>query len=481
MSEWSPCPACGTENGASSSVCRICGYRLDAADGSDSHKCARCGAGLGAGFEFCQTCGLRVHSRRPRPVTSSLKLVQRGPGGEPQVGEIGDVGAAMGVEASGAQPVPSRTAEASHEVPSRMPEAPSSQTAASPPTPRPQGAASPPTPISQSAASPPTPQQAASFQSAPTPGSQSAASPPTPQQAASFQSAPTPAQPAASVPMQPAGQIAFTPEPQARVAAAAQGQGQPPAPPDWTPPEQTRPSPGQPSAPMSNPRRAPGANALRLVLVQRDGSEGEVVPLGDAPLTIGRTHADLRFTGDEFLEATHARIEPIPPARGELGGVRVIDLGTHNGVFLRISRPEAVYPGDLFLLGHHLLRLENVPPAGREQDAPHGVKRFGTPLLPAWGRLVLIGAGGAEAESHYLRHLQVVFGRELGDIVFPADPFVSWQHAQLTAEVRADGMGVTLTDLRSANGTYLRTRGDVILQPGDMFRVGDQIFRVRMH
>ena len=81
----------------------------------------------------------------------------------------------------------------------------------------------------------------------------------------------------------------------------------------------------------------------------------------------------------------------------------------------------------------------------------------------------------------------MVFGRELGDIVFPADPFVSWQHAQITMEAGSPGPGpdapvsVTLTDLRSANGTYLRARGDVILDPGDMFRVGDQIFRVRMH
>jgi len=149
---------------------------------------------------------------------------------------------------------------------------------------------------------------------------------------------------------------------------------------------------------------------------------------------------------------------------------------------VRITRPEAVFPGDRFLLGHHLLRLENIPPEGREPElGADGVRGFGTPLQPAWGRLRLIGPGGAEAETHYLRHPQVLFGRELGDIVFPADPFVSWQHAQLSMELREGGMSVTLTDLRSANGTYLRAREDVMLQPGDMFRVGDQIFRVRMH
>jgi len=244
----------------------------------------------------------------------------------------------------------------------------------------------------------------------------------------------------------------------------------------WLPPAAPRISQAGSSSPAPAPRRAPGASRLRLVLVQRDGSEGEVIPMGDAPLTIGRLQGDLRFPADEFLGPAHARVDPLAT------GVRLSDLGTRNGIFVRISRPEPVFPGDLFLLGHHLLRLENIPAAGRELDpGPDGVRGFGTPLQAAWGRLVLLGPGGVEAETHYLRHPQVVFGRELGDIVFPADPFVSWQHAQLGVEVASEAMGVTLTDLRSANGTYLRARGDVILDPGDMFRIGDQIFRVRMH
>ncbi len=244
----------------------------------------------------------------------------------------------------------------------------------------------------------------------------------------------------------------------------------------WSPPAAPRISQPGSTSPAPAPRRAPGASRLRLVLVQRDGSEGEVIPMGDAPLTIGRFQGDLRFPTDEFLGSAHARVDPLPT------GVRISDLGTRNGIFVRISRPEAVFPGDLFLLGHHLLRLENIPSAGREQDpGPDGVRGFGTPLQASWGRLVLLGPGGVEAETHYLRHPAVVFGRELGDIVFPADPFVSWQHAQLSVEVAGEAMGVTLTDLRPANGTYLRARGDVILDPGDMFRIGDQIFRVRMH
>jgi pSer/pThr/pTyr-binding forkhead associated (FHA) protein len=370
MSEWIPCPACGSESGPEASACAVCGYRLDV-ETRDSGKCARCGSGLGQGFEFCQICGLRVQSRRTRPVTQSLRLISR-PRGEP--------------------------------------------------------AAS--TPVSTPAIVAP---------------------------AASFEPPAATPEPAAATPVAP-------------VAAAEAPVA------EWTPPTQQRVSPAPSSTgPTPAPRRTPGASKLRLVLVQRDGSEGEVIPLGDAPLVIGRWQGDLRFPADEFLGASHARVDPAPD------GVIVSDLGTRNGIYCRISRPEPVFPGDLFLLGHHLLRLENIPLAGREQEpGSDGVRGFGTPLQPAWGRLVLLGQGGAEAETHYLRHPQVVFGRELGDIVFPADPFVSWQHAQLVMEVGATTT-VTLTDLRSANGTYLRARGDVMLQAGDMFRVGDQIFRVRMH
>ena len=376
MSEWIPCPACGSESGPEASACVVCGYRLDDPKRDPvPGKCARCGSALGETFEFCQICGLGVHVRLPRPQTESLRLV--------------------------------------------------------PPRPRGKGAKKTPTVAPQ-----PSPEIGLS------PGFSPGGS----------------ADGGASVAAAPGAALAR----------------------EWSPPVAPLPAlvsvaPGVVGAsPM--PRRAPGANKLRLVVVQRDGSEGEVIPLGDTPLFIGRWQGDLRFPADEFLGPSHARVDPLAK------GVRVSDLGTRNGVFVRISRPEPVFPGDLFLFGHQLLRLENIPEAGREAaPAADGVRGFGTPLQPAWGRLVLLGPGGVEAESHYLRHPQVVFGRELGDIVFPADPFVSWQHAQLSMELREGGMSVTLTDLRSANGTYLRARDDVMLQPGDMFRVGDQIFRVRMH
>lgn len=405
MTEWIPCPACGTEHGPEAVACEVCGYRLNAAV-PPTPKCARCGSQLGEGFEFCQVCGLRVQSRLPRPSTQSLKLVpRRSPEANPQAEPPLLEPAARAPEPA-ESPVPNASEPAAIAMPAPMP------------------VMAMPAPM------------------------------------------PAPAPAAVAEPREGPG-----PGETARMSLAEIGM--PPA-----QPAQDAPSWSAPMARLAveSSRRSSGAAPLRLVLVQRDGSEGDSTPLRGA-MTIGRRAGDLLFPNDGFLSPLHARVEP---ATG--GGVRLSDLGARNGVFVRISRPEPVFPGDTFLVGHHLIRLENVPPSGREQEIDSdGVRLFGTPMQPAWGRLTLIGVGGAEAEVYCLRASQIVFGRELGDIIFPTDPFVSWQHAQLAMELRGDAMTVLLTDLRSANGTYLRVRGDVILQPGDMFRVGDQIFRVRMH
>lgn len=450
MTEWIPCPACGTEHAPEAVACEICGYRLSQpAPVSALPKCARCGQPLGDGFEFCQICGLRVHSRLPRPNTQSMKLIPRrllegtgeveparppvpDPGPRSSAGEpAAEVGA--GIVSVAASPAP-QTAP--------VPNASEAETRAEPDG----GGAGVHGPEISAGAREGSWGQARVLNSL--------------------------APPSDGVPVPREGP---GPGDTARMGQAA--------PPSEQAQVSVTGSPGGPSwsAPMArlaveSSRRSAGAAPLRIVLVKRDGSEGESVALRGT-LVIGRKQGDLVFASDEFLSPAHARLEPAPG-----GGVRLGDLGSRNGVYVRISRPEPVFPGDLFLVGHHLLRLENLPPGGREQELDGDSTRlFGTPMQPAWGRLTLIGVGGAEAEVHCLRAPQIVFGRELGDIIFPTDPFVSWQHAQLAMELRGDAMTVLLTDLRSANGTYLRIRGDVILQPGDMFRVGDQIFRVRMH
>jgi len=217
-----------------------------------------------------------------------------------------------------------------------------------------------------------------------------------------------------------------------------------------------------------------GASPLRLVLVNRDGSDGESYFFPDSNLTLGRSGSDLVFARDDFLSPVHARLE----LRAD--GLWIVDLNSLNGIFVRLTATMPVFPGDTFLIGHQLLRLDNVPDPPAEVDLEtQGARLFGTPLDPAWACLTRIGYGGSEAETYFLRSTVVVFGREQGDIVFDDDAFISRQHAQLGITVDTKAMAVSLCDLGSANGTYMRIRGAAKIEVGDMFRIGDQIFRIK--
>lgn len=464
MSERIPCPLCGTESEPGDMGCRVCGFGLAGAQGpeQDSGKCARCGSALGSGFEFCQVCGLRVQSRYPRPPTGRLRVVPlavsdertqepepdaaqphsrtgktdpsptaRPRGGFHDAGHMSFRPAESAAEAEGFAVDPYATAQqryqarGHHEVTHEYP------------------------PPAQAG-----PLQSSIYEAGIVPNH------------AFDDGRETPPEP----------YHAYDPQFVNQSSARARSHSDPL--------EQTLEYPPPASQPSKPDVHIPGLvsggwqraeQEVRLVLVQRDGSDGEAFTLTGPTVTIGRFSGDLRFPDDEFLGSEHARIQ-----RSE-HGLTVHDLESVNGVFLRISAPEPVYPGDVFLLGHQLLRLENVPESGRERPPrSDGVRMFGTPLPPSWGRLVLLGYGGCEAESYFLRPRQVVFGREIGDILFPTDAFISRRHATLTMELQGDSMSVMLEDLQSANGTYLRVRGSAHVEDGDMFRVGDQIFRVRI-
>jgi len=107
------------------------------------------------------------------------------------------------------------------------------------------------------------------------------------------------------------------------------------------------------------------------------------------------------------------------------------------------------------------------------------VRGFGTPAKPAWAMLTRVCVGEVDDDRYHLRGNEMIIGREDGDIVFPQDGFLSRQHARLRMDVHDNSMTVVLEDLDSANGTYLRIRRTASVVAGGMFRVGDQIFRVR--
>jgi len=211
---------------------------------------------------------------------------------------------------------------------------------------------------------------------------------------------------------------------------------------------------------------------VALVVVRKDGSEGESFAVG-AGLEIGRAGTKMIFANDPFVSPRHVRCT--------LDGERVhlVDLGSRNGVYIRIGGAEVVYPGDHILLGNRLLRLDVLPPRAPSPIDGSGTRGFGTPLDAAWGRVLLLGADDVTTDVYELRGNPVSLGREVGDIVFPRDAFLSRSHCRLRMEVGGGSVRVLLEDVGSANGTYLRMRSEAWLGDGDMFRVGDQILKVK--
>jgi pSer/pThr/pTyr-binding forkhead associated (FHA) protein len=101
---------------------------------------------------------------------------------------------------------------------------------------------------------------------------------------------------------------------------------------------------------------------------------------------------------------------------------------------------------------------------------------FGTPVKTPWGRLRQLTAAGTSRDLFHLTRSETTLGREHGDIVFSDDEFLSRRHAQLQYR----GGRVTLLDLGSSNGTYVRLRGPHTLTHGEMVRLGDELLRFEL-
>ncbi len=240
------------------------------------------------------------------------------------------------------------------------------------------------------------------------------------------------------------------------------------------------------AAPVAGAPKARG----RLVVIAKDGGEGPSYPIVDQ-LDIGREEGNVIVAEDRYLSPRHARLA------WKGGALHLRDLGTMNGIFLRIpANPAPVVSSngdaqpdpaatevplkdqDLILMGQQVIRFEVVRDAeeGFGPALQHGTLLFGTPVAPRYARLCQKTVEGVTRDVFHVRKQDTVLGRESGDIVFTEDPFLSRRHAV----IRMDAVKKTFTisDFGSSNGTFLQIRGEVALKEGDEFRVGQQLFRI---
>jgi pSer/pThr/pTyr-binding forkhead associated (FHA) protein len=246
---------------------------------------------------------------------------------------------------------------------------------------------------------------------------------------------------------------------------------------------------------MVSPVAGPAPRA-RLILIARDGGEGPGYPLGEGS-DIGRTEGNILLGDDRYVSPRHARIQ----ARG--GSYYLRDLASTNGVYVRIPfardaaaasrRPESASPAsleqsivdqDLFLVGQQVLKFEVVKHAeeGFGVASENGTLVFGTPAAPRYARLTQRTVEGVVRDVYHLQKAETIIGREVGDLVFTEDPFLSRRHAAVVVQGAAQGSKghlrrYSLMDLGSSNGTFLQLREEIRLKNGDHLRIGQQLFR----
>jgi pSer/pThr/pTyr-binding forkhead associated (FHA) protein len=179
----------------------------------------------------------------------------------------------------------------------------------------------------------------------------------------------------------------------------------------------------------------------------------------------GRREGDVLLPDDGSVSPRHAVFTV------REGRIRVEDLGSTSGTFLRVRAPRSLTFGDEIRLGRQLLRLEPMP---RPAPGPGGSEPWGSPDPGYRARLVQLLEGGGLGEVVPLRAGQNGIGRETGEVSFPGDRYVSGRHARIDVGEAA----VTLTDLGSSNGTFLRVNGPTEIAAGDQVLLGMQLLRI---
>lgn len=237
-------------------------------------------------------------------------------------------------------------------------------------------------------------------------------------------------------------------------------------------PDSMRPSAPEFSFASRNHRPAASAGALpHLAVISQDGTTGQTYWIERGSVDIGREDGDIRLGADRFVSPRHARVF----SRGSTFYLR--DLGSLNGVYLRVRDSEPLQDADLVLLGSEVLRFGIISHGEQGLGAANerGTDVYGSPARPRYAVLSERTVEGVYRNVFYICANETVIGREFGDLVFTTDSFMSRRHAAIHRDPAAGSF--TLRDLGSSNGTYLAIRGEVELQEGDHLRVGQHLFR----
>lgn len=215
----------------------------------------------------------------------------------------------------------------------------------------------------------------------------------------------------------------------------------------------------------------PSVHKARLVLVRGEGRDGATFVLSGEQHEVGRDQGAIVFPEDLTVAQHHA----VFLYRDDK--LYLKDLGSANGVYVRLRQEIPLRDGDSFICGEQALLFSLYKPVATETAEP-GTRFCGTPLRPWRYQVRQLIAGGREGLVHPTRKKSLSLGREGCDVNFGYDRFISGRHA--TIEERDDGW--YLVDQGSRNGTFYKVppESEVGLREGDYLFIGHELMRVEV-
>ncbi len=207
----------------------------------------------------------------------------------------------------------------------------------------------------------------------------------------------------------------------------------------------------------------------KLTLIRGDGEDGVSFTLAGTEHQAGRGEYPISFPDDPFLSPLHCNF--IYTERQLI----VRDEKSLNGIYVRISGKAELAAGGSVLVGEQVLQVvASVAP----EDVPDAEGTYYSTSIqrPATLEIRQQLRGGIIGWVFRQSGDVVTLGREGNDINFPEDPFISGHHAEL----RLAGGVVSVTDLGSRNGTFVRIDGERVLRHGDYVFLGQQLLRVEI-
>ncbi len=206
----------------------------------------------------------------------------------------------------------------------------------------------------------------------------------------------------------------------------------------------------------------------KLTLIRGDGEDGVSFMLAGEDHFAGRGDCPISFAEDPFLSPQHANFI----YRDDQ--LVVLDLDSLNGVYLRVTEAELTAQ-TTFLVGEQVLsaRMATTPADAAESDGTY----FSSSMpRPAMLEILQHLRGGVTGAVFRMETSVATVGREGNNIDFPEDPFISGHHA----EIRLDGPSLSIKDLGSRNGTFVRINKEQVLRHGDYVFMGQQLLRVEI-